>query len=145
MFKKVVVAFDESPEADRAFRSALDLAKFFTPELYIVTVVEDLPPYVGYISAVAPDVPGILRADRQAFYADLHSKARSAAEQAGVTLHSEILEGHEMEGLLRLVDRLRPDLLVIGLRFEPGGMSQYIGGTAHKLALHANCNILGVR
>ncbi|HKT11148.1 MAG TPA: universal stress protein [Terriglobia bacterium] len=54
MFKKVVVAYDESPEAERAFRSALDLGKFSISELYIVTVVEDLPPYVGYISAVAP-------------------------------------------------------------------------------------------
>ena len=94
---------------------------------------------------MAPDVRGILRADRQAFYRDLHSKAKSAAEQAGVTLHSELLEGNEIEGLLRLIDRLRPDLLVVGLRFEPGGLSQYLGGTAHKLALHAECNILGIR
>lgn len=42
-------------------------------------------------------------------------------------------------------DRLRPDLLVVGLRFEPGGLSQYLGVTAHKLALHASCNILGIR
>lgn len=145
MFKKVVVAYDESPEAERAFRSALDLGKFSISELYIVTVVEDLPPYVGYISAVAPDVPGILKADREAFYADLHSKARSAAEQAGVTIRPEILEGREIEGLLRLIDRVRPDLLVVGLRFEPGGVSQCIGGTAHKLAQHAKCNILEVR
>jgi hypothetical protein len=33
-------------------------------------------------------------------------------------------------------DRLRPDLLVVGLRFEPGGLTQYLGVTAHKLALH---------
>lgn len=145
MFKKIVVAYDESSEAERAFRSALDLAKFFVSQLYIITVVEDLPPYVGYISAVAPDVSGKLKADRQAFYADLHSKARSVAERAGVTLRSEILEGREIEGILRLIDRLQPDLLVVGLRFEPGGLSQYLGGTAHKLALHANCNILGVR
>jgi len=50
-----------------------------------------------------------------------------------------------MKGLLHLADQLRPDLLVVGLRFEPGGLSQYLGGTAHKLALHANCNILGIR
>jgi len=145
MFKKMAVAYDESPEAARAFRSALDLAKLFSSELYIITIVEDLPPYIGYISAVAPDVSGILRADRQAFYRDLHGKAKSAAEQAGVSLHSELLEGNEIQGLLRLIDRLRPDLLVVGLRFEPGGLSQYLGGTAHKLALHANCNVLGIR
>jgi len=145
MFTRIAVAYDESPEAGRALRSALDLAKLLNSELYLVTVVEDLPPYVGYISTVAPEVPGMLKADRQAFYADLHNKAKTLAEQAGVTLHSEFLEGDEIKGLLRLTDRLRPDLLVVGLRFEPGGLSQYLGGTAHKLALHASCNILGIR
>jgi len=145
MFAKIAVAYDESPEAGRAFRSALDLAKLLGSELYIITVVEDLPPYVGYISAVAPEVPGMLKADRRAFYSDLHSNARKAAEEAGVIIHSDFLEGNEIERLLRLVDRLRPDLLVVGLRFEPGGLSQYLGGTAHKLAVHAQCNILGIR
>jgi len=145
MFKRIAVAFDESPQAGRAFRSALDLARMFGSEVFLVTVVEELPPYIGYVSAAAPDVLTKLRADRQAFYADLHNKARSAAEQAGVTIHSDFFEGDEMKGLLHLADRLRPDLLVVGLRFEPGGLSQYLGGTAHKLALHANCNILGIR
>jgi nucleotide-binding universal stress UspA family protein len=94
---------------------------------------------------VAPDVPGMLKADRQAFYTDLHEKAKRAAEAAGVTIHSEFFEGDEMKGLLHLANQLRPDLLVVGLRFEPGGLSQYLGGTAHKLALHASCNILGIR
>src|ERR1700757_1771650 len=145
MYKRIAVAFDESPEAGRAFCSALDLAKLLRSELYLITVVENLPPYIGYISAVAPDVPGMLMADRQTFYTDLHNKARSTAEQAGVTVHSEFFEGDEMKGLLHLADQLRPDLLVVGLRFEPGGLSQYLGGTAHKLALHASCNILGIR
>jgi len=145
MFKRIVVAFDESPEAERAFRSAVDLARLLESEVYLITVIEDLPPYIGYVSAVAPDVPGMLKADRQAFYTDLHNKARSTAEQAGVSVHSEFFEGDEMKGLLHLADRLHPDLLVVGLRFEPGGLSQYLGGTAHKLALHARCNILGIR
>jgi nucleotide-binding universal stress UspA family protein len=145
MYKRIAVAFDESPEAKRAFRSALDLAKLLGSELYLITVVEDLPPYIGYINAIAPDVPGMLKADRQAFYTDLHNKARSTAEQAGITIHSEFFEGDEMKGLLHLADQLRPDLLVIGFRFESGGLSQYLGGTAHKLALHASCNILGIR
>jgi len=42
MFKRIAVAFDESPEAGRAFRSALGLAKLLGSELYLITVVEDL-------------------------------------------------------------------------------------------------------
>ena len=88
---KIAVAFDESSEAARAFRPALDLAMLLGSELYLITVVEALPPYVGYINAIAPDVRGMLNADRQSFYTDLHNKARSTAEQAGVTIHSWFL------------------------------------------------------
>jgi nucleotide-binding universal stress UspA family protein len=89
MYKKIAVAFDESPEAARAFRSALDLARLLGSELYLITVVEALPSYVGYINAIAPDISGMLKADRQAFYTDLHKKARSTAEFAGITIHSQ--------------------------------------------------------
>ena len=145
MFKKIAVAFDESAEANRAFRAALNLAKLTSAELYIVTVIENLPAYISYVSAVAPDVPGLLKSQRRTLYEDLHSRAKGTAEQAGVNLHSEIVEGDEIEALLHLIDLILPDLLVVGLRWEPGGLSQFLGGIAHRLALHARCNILGIR
>jgi hypothetical protein len=43
----------------------------------------------------------MLEDDRQPFYADLHTKARTLAEQASVTIHSEFCEGDVMKGLLR--------------------------------------------
>ncbi|MGC1872232.1 MAG: universal stress protein [Acidobacteriaceae bacterium] len=145
MFKKIAVAFDESAEAGRAFRSALELAKLTGSELTIITVIERLPAYVSYVSAVAPEVPQILQQEKQTFYADLHHKARQAAEQAGVSVRFATVEGNEIEGLLQLIDDVQPGLLVIGLRREPGGLSGFIGGTAHRLALHAKCDILGIR
>ena len=145
MFKKIAVAYDESTEAARAFRSALEIAKLTSSDLTIITVIERLPAYVSYVSAVAPDVPQILQQEKQTFYRDLHHKAREIAEQAGVSVSFATIEGNEIEGLLKLIDDVQPDLLVIGLRREPGGFSGFVGGTAHHLALHAKCNILGIR
>lgn len=145
MFKKIAVAFDESAEADRAFHAALDLAKLTSAELYIVTVIENLPAYISYVSAVAPDVPGLLKSQRRTFYEDLHSRAKLMAEQSGIRFHGEIVDGDEIQAMLQLLNQIRPDLLVVGLRLEPGGLSQLLGGTAHRLALHARCNVLGIR
>lgn len=145
MFKKIAVAFDESPEARRAFRSALELAKLAGAELTLITVIENLPSYIGYVSAVAPDVPVLLKNQRHAFYADLHRKAKETAEEAGVAMHSRTIESNEIEGLLQLIDDICPDLLVLGLRLEPGGLGGFMGGTVHRLALHAKCNMLGIR
>jgi nucleotide-binding universal stress UspA family protein len=145
MFKKIAVAFDESAEAERAFRAALNLAKLTSAELYLVTVIENLPAYMSYVSAVAPDVPRLLKNERQMFYEDLHNKAKDAAQREGIGLHSEITEGDETEALLHLIEQILHDILVVGLRWEPGGLSQLLGGTAHHLALHARCDILGIR
>jgi nucleotide-binding universal stress UspA family protein len=145
MFKKIAVAFDESAEADRAFHAALDLAKLTSAKLYIVTVIENLPAYISCVSAVAPDVPGMLKSQRRTFYEDLHGRAKLIAQRSGISFHAVIAEGDEIQAMLRLLDQVRPDLLVVGLRLEPGGLSQLLGGTAHRLALHARCNILGIR
>jgi nucleotide-binding universal stress UspA family protein len=145
MFKKIAVAFDESPAAGRAFRSGLDLAKLTGAEVTVVTVVEDLPPYISYVSAVAPDVPVLLKSQRHAFYSDLHSRAKKAAQEAGVHIHSQLIEGNEIDGILQAIDTIHPDLLLIGLRRKGVGLGRYLGGTAHQLAMHADCNILGIR
>jgi nucleotide-binding universal stress UspA family protein len=145
LFTRIAVAFDESPESQRAFQSALKLARLSGAEVYLFTVIESLPVYVSYVQAVAPDVPLLLLNERQAFYSDLHKRATQAAEKEGIHIHSKLVEGPEIKALLGLIHELHPDLLVVGLRFEPGGINSLLGGTAHQLALHAKCNILGIR
>jgi hypothetical protein len=57
----------------------------------VVTVIEDLPPYISYVSAVAPDVPVLLKNQRHAFYSDLHSRAKKAAHEEGLHIHSQLI------------------------------------------------------
>jgi nucleotide-binding universal stress UspA family protein len=121
MFKNIAVALDESPEAKRAFHAALDLAGITAAEICIVTVVENLPAYISYVSTVAPNVPGLLRDERRAFYDDLHSKATRTAAKSGISVRSEIVEGSEIAALLQVLEKIKPDLLVVGLRGETGG------------------------
>jgi nucleotide-binding universal stress UspA family protein len=144
MFKKIAVAFDESPEAGRAFHSALDLAKFSSAKLHLITVIEGFPAYMSYVAAVAPDVPLLLKNEKRSFYSDLQGKARAEADRAGVSLSLEITEGDVVGELLRLIEEIKPDLLAIGLRHDHGTVSRLMGGTAHQLAAHAKCTLLGV-
>lgn len=145
MFRKIAVAYDESPEAHRAFHAAMDLARTLAAELSIVTVVEDLPPYISYVSSVAPDIPSILKNERHAFYADLHKKAIQEALSANIHLQSNIVEGDEINALVQAIKEIGPDLLVVGLRRRETGLARFVGGTAHHLAAHTDCNVLGIR
>ena len=45
MFHKIVVVYDDSPEADRALDVAIELITALQAELRIVTVLESLPNY----------------------------------------------------------------------------------------------------
>ena len=143
MLQRIAIALDESAEAARAFRSALDLAKLASAELYAITVIESFPAYISYVSAAAPEMTRLLKDERRAFYEDLQARAKLEAEQSGIALHTELAEGSEIETILKIIDGISPDLLVVGLRHEPG--LRLMGGTAHQLAVHAKCNMLGVR
>ena len=143
MFKKIAVAFDESPEAERAFRAALELSKFASAELYIITVIEAFPAYIGYVSASSPDVTRLLVDERRSFYEDLHKRARLHAAEAGVSISTELAEGSEVATIVSVVERVDPDVLVVGLHRHSSDL-QFFGGTAHQLANHLKCNILGV-
>ncbi len=143
MFKKILVAFDESPEAERAFHSALELAKFASAELYVASVIEPFPAFIGYVSAAAPDVTHILVAERRSFYEDLQKKAKLLAEEAGVPVRTELAEGSEVATIVSVVERVNPDLLVVGLHHRSNDL-HFLGGTAHQLAIHLKCDILGV-
>lgn len=61
MFKRILVAYDESPESERALITGIHLAKSLIAELRAVSVQEKLPPYTGYIDAEVPGGTMLLR------------------------------------------------------------------------------------
>ena len=52
MFHKIVVVYDDSPEADSALDVAIELTRALQAELRIVTILEPLPNY--FSSDVSP-------------------------------------------------------------------------------------------
>ena len=56
MFRKIIVAYNESPESQRALNSAILLAKSLNAELQTVTAMGDLPVYAVYAEAADPSI-----------------------------------------------------------------------------------------
>jgi hypothetical protein len=61
MFQKVVAAYNESPEAERALISAIRLTKIMNGDLQAITVMADLPAYTAFASVGDPSLPHELR------------------------------------------------------------------------------------
>ena len=143
MFKKITVAYNETPEAERALLSAIQLAKSLGAELQTITVMADSPAYAAFAAAGDPSFPQTLENDRQKFYQDLQEKARLLAERHGIEVTSCIVEGRQVEAIIHHLREQKADLLVLGLH----QLDLYIArlwSTVYELAQEAPCSVLGV-
>lgn len=143
MYKRIIAALDESPEAKRALASAIDLAKYIGAELRIVTVSEPLPAYAGFIDAEIPGARQKLVEERNAFYGRLQTAAVEQAATAGVKVDAVIVEGDEVQAIVNHIGECGADLLVIGCRHH-SSISRLWGGTVHNIAEKVRCSILAV-
>jgi nucleotide-binding universal stress UspA family protein len=143
MFQKIVVAYNESPEAERALISAIRLTKILNGELQAITVMADLPAYTAFASVGDPSLPHALKQDREKFYERLQEKARALALSHGVELRSQLVDGHGVEAIVDFLRAQKADLLVIGLHQRDFYIAR-LWSTVYELAQEAPCSVLGV-
>ena len=144
MFKRILVAYDESPASGRALLTGIHLAKTLNAELRAVSIQEKLPPYGGYIDAEVPGGTALLRQQASEYYRKLQTEAQEAARQEGIALTTELVEGDEVEAIVECVQRIHSDLLVVGIHRHPLLLSRLWNHTAHDLSQRVASNILGV-
>jgi len=144
LYKRMIVAYDESPEAKRALTHAIELARLMAAELRLVTVSEPLPAYVAYADVGFPGAERMLAEERQNFYNKLQDEAKVQAAEGGVVADSVIVEGDEVNSIVDSVTSWHADLLVIGRRHHSSPFTQMWGGTVHEIAERTKCSILGV-
>jgi nucleotide-binding universal stress UspA family protein len=143
MFHKIVAAYNESPEAERALISAIKLTKVMNGDLQTITVMADLPAYTAFASVADPSLPHELKQDRETFYQHLQEKARALALSHGVELRTHLVEGHGVETVVDFLRVQKADLLVIGLHQRDFYIAR-LWSTVYELAQEAPCSVLGV-
>ena len=143
MFRKIAVAYNESPEAQRALASAILLAGSLGADLETITVMAELPSYTAFASAGDPSLPQVLRKDRLKFYEELHERARASARNHGLELTSHTVEGSAVDAIVKLLRANKSDLLVIGLHQRDSYIAR-LWSTVYELAQEAPCSVLGV-
>jgi nucleotide-binding universal stress UspA family protein len=144
MFKRILVAYDESPASGRALRTGIHLAKSLNAELRAVSIQEKLPPYSGFIDAEIPGGTALLQEQASEYYRKLQTGAQEVARQEGIALTTELVEGDEVEAIVECAERTQSDLLVVGIHRHPLLLSRLWNHTAHDLSQLVTSNILGV-
>jgi nucleotide-binding universal stress UspA family protein len=143
MFRKIIVAFDDSPRANRALEVAIELAQRYQTGLHIITVSEPLPLYTAYIEAEMPGGRKMLLDQRSAYYRELQKGAMAKASAAGLDVQGLVIEGEEVPTIVDRIIEYKPDLLVLGRRHH-SAISALWGGTVRSIAEKVRCNILAV-
>lgn len=143
MFRKIALAYNESPEARRALVSAIQLAKSLNAELHTVTVIARLPAYTGYVAAVDASLSRMLMDDRVKFYEELQEKASALAHEHGSALTCHLIEGDEVDAIVNFIRHHKADLLVMGLHQRDLYVAR-LWSTVYEMAQEAPCSVLGV-
>jgi nucleotide-binding universal stress UspA family protein len=143
MYRNIAVAYNESPEADRAMAAAIHLAKALNVGLHTITVMEKLPPYTAFAAGSDPAIACLLEEDRLKFYEQLQAKVRVAAAREGVELVTHLMDTETVGGIVNYVCEHNVDLLVIGLHRRSDRVSR-LWSTVYTIAQNVPCSVLGV-
>ena len=145
MFKRILVAYDGSPESRRGLIVGIQLAKKLKADLRTVYVYEKLPPYAAGYVEVGVNGGGIeLRRQASEYFRMLQVIAQQTAHEEGIALKTEFVEGGEVKAIVECVHRTRSDLLVLGIPRRYGLFSRLWDHTTYDLSQQVTSSILEV-
>lgn len=141
MFRKILIAYDESPEADAALQAGIKLARALNAELGVVSVIEPYPASYSFAPAAFAISPSQWHEEKVKKYALLHERACQQAKKAGLWLDAELVDGDEVGSIVAYAERYRAELIILGMRKH----ALHRGHTAKDIAEHSPCAVMGVR
>ncbi|MGA7629358.1 MAG: universal stress protein [Terriglobales bacterium] len=145
MFKRILIAYDGSPESARALLLSMQLAKSLKADLRTVYVYEKLPPYAaGYMDFGVNGASITLPRQASEYYRMLQVHAQQTARQQGIALKTEFVEGDEVQAIVECVQRTRSDLLVLGIARHYGLFSRLWNHTTDDLSQQVASSILEI-
>ncbi len=137
MFDRIVVPYDGSKNAEHALDTAIELAKRFDASLELVSVAPLVVPLAG--PAAAPP----LTEQEARMYREILARGRLKATKAGVEdVTTTFREGNVAEELISHIERIHPDLVIVGARGLSRVQRFLLGSVSTALVNHLKVPIL---
>jgi nucleotide-binding universal stress UspA family protein len=138
MINRILVAYDGSDPASKAFAFAVDLAKKYQASLTVLAVSRP-PDFAEDVETRA------ILENSQAHYrrllASLHQKI--APEKIDVKL--EVSVGHPAEQIINYAERHKIDVIVVGHRGKTFLERWRLGSVSQRVLQYAHCPVIVVR
>ncbi len=136
--KRILVAYDGSESANKAFALALDLAAKYGAEVSVLAVAR--PPEFG--SEVETEA---VTANSKKHYRQILKPLFEVAAAASVVAQFEVAVGHPAEQVVRHAEKWQADLIVVGHRGRTFFERWLVGSVAKHVIDHAPCAVLVAR
>lgn len=139
MFRHILVPFDASDPASRAFDVGVELAALTGAKMTVLSVAQ-IPEFVDTVNEVddaTEAARGLLRLAMRRLLA--------RAEAKSVQLETRLEVGHPADKILAFAEQNGADLIVMGRRGLSGVSRWVLGSVSDRVLQHAPCPVLVVR
>ncbi len=138
MLSKILVAYDASPQAEKAFDFALAMAEKFGAELVVCSVATlPEPPAEVETTAILEHAVG--------FYKARFTGLAERAAPVSLSLRFEIKVGHPAEQIILLAVEEGAQMIVMGHRGNTLFQKLMVGSVCKRVINHAPCTVSVVR
>ena len=142
-FRNILVAFDSSGFANRAFKNALEIAEPNSSKITIATVVTGIyQPSIGFSMKYSKE----LLEKHSKLLKKVFSKLQVQARKKSLNLTLKILYDPSVsKAILNYVNAKKFDLVVIGSHGRTGLNRIILGSIANEVTQKANCPVMVVK
>jgi nucleotide-binding universal stress UspA family protein len=143
---RILLAVDGSPCSDRAVESVAMRPWPADSQVEVLSVVHARMPALSdpELMIAAAHVEA-LAADREQAPARVRRAVEGLMGISGISVTSQLVEGHPADAILDEADRWRPDLIVVGSHGFGPVKRRLLGSVSQAVALHAPCSVEIVR
>jgi nucleotide-binding universal stress UspA family protein len=151
VISKILAAVDGSEPSKRAFEHALFLAKECNASLLLVNIVDTFEragssTFSQRIFWNLKELEEITKKIEEGEIETMLRKFESQAKEYGIRDVSTIKQrGNAAEEILKIADKEKVDLIVLGSRGLSTAKDFLLGGVSHKVVHHAKCPVTVVR
>jgi nucleotide-binding universal stress UspA family protein len=138
MINRILVAYDGSDPARKACDYALDLARKYQAEVWVLAVSRP-PDFAEDVETEA-----IVEHSRK-YHHRLLAQIKQQSAGAGIPIHFEGAVGHPAEQIIRHAEQHGANLIVMGHRGKSLFERWRLGSVSQRVLQYAHCPVLVVR
>jgi len=138
MINTVLIAYDGSQQAERAYDFGLDMVSRYGAQVIVLSVARPPEPPVNV------ELQAVLESATE-HYQELFAKLKAKAAACKVDPRFEVRVGHPAEQIVHFAEEWGVDVIVMGHRGGSFLQRWLLGSVAKRVLSHAHCTVVVVR